>query len=200
MSRQKINLLNQAIQCLHCDKTNTLIMKKVTYNLKCLFFSVLILLSFNSTAQKIAENRVDEFTKDHIVRTSWERIISNQNFGAFFRISVINERFYFELKWMDRIAFSVDQGMELLIKMQNEDIISLRNTEYKMSCIGCGSIGLGGSSLPGVHLIYPIEKETITKLKDYNVIKLRIYTSKGYIESEIKEKFAKRIKGSAALI
>lgn len=160
-----------------------------------------LLFSINALGQKIVEDKVDDFTGDSILKTSWETINMSNKFTAYCRISKINKDFFFDLKLMiGGTVFSIDEKQNLMFKLDNDEIITLSNLKYSITCNGCGAKGIIGSQIQGIMVSYPINKEKIIKLKKYNTLKIRIYTNDGYVENELKSKHSKRIKKTMSLL
>lgn len=169
------------------------------------FFTVIIVgIGSQTFGQKLEENEVDEFTNNKIKRTSWETLNMTTKFTAYFRISRINSHDYFELKMMfggyRGKVFSIDKDQEIMFKLNNGEFVKLPNLEYTITCTGCGAKGLSGSSAQGIKVSYLLNKEEFEILKNNKVIKMRIYTNDGYVESEIKEKHVKKIPKALELI
>lgn len=165
---------------------------------------VLIFLSAISGtwAQKLEENKKDEFTNNVVKRTSWEPLKQTMKDYYFFRITKINEVTYFDFKMMviGGKVFSINKGQELMFKLSNDEIVKLSNLEYTISCKGCGAKGLSGSEAEGIQVSYIIEESLLEKLKSGLVVKLRVYTTDGYREEDIKEKNAATIKAALTLV
>ncbi len=163
----------------------------------------IILLQFsiiNVSAQEIVEDQIDEFTKDIIKRTSWEKLAMDSKIMAYFRISKINDNLYFDVKIGDGSVFSIEKGQDLMFKSMNGDILKIQNTEYKLTCTGCAAIGVMGSSGQGIMTSYLLEKEIAAKLKNEKIEKIRIYTSKEYFEIDLNTKNSMKINKSLNLL
>jgi hypothetical protein len=158
-------------------------------------------LSFVIKAQTIKENTIDEFTKKKVMRTSWDLICRSVKLTAYTSVSKINDDIFISLKLMPGLGvFSISEGDEFLLKLANDSIVKLKCLKYTISCIGCGAIGFMGSGTQGISVDYPISVEQYNRLLDDKINKIRIYTSNGYIESGIKEKFAEVFKKQLTLI
>lgn len=144
--------------------------------------------------QKLVENKIDEFTKAYIKQTSWE-ILNPINFSnklyAFTSFRKIDSTYFLDFKITLRNGpvFSINQGDELMFKT-SDSVISLSNSEYQISCTGCGVKGINGSGLEGVKVTYKIPANDIFYLLNNKIKKIRVYTSDGYVEDEIKDKNA----------
>ena len=166
------------------------------------FFSILLfqISTSNISAQEIVEDQTDEFTKNVIKRTSWEKLAMDSKIMAYFRFSKINNNLYFDLKIGDGSVFSIDKGQEFMFKSIDGDVIKIQNAEYKLTCAGCAAIGVMGSSGQGIMTSYLIDNETAVQLKSINVEKVRVYTSKGYFDVDLKSKNSMKINQSLNLI
>ena len=153
-------------------------------------------------AQELEENEVDEFTGSAIKRTSWETLNMTMKFTAYFRISKINENLYFDLKLMigGGEVFSIDEGDQFMLKLENDEIVKLSNLEFTITCTGCGARGISGSAAQGIQVTYPITPEQFNMLKNNTVSKIRIYTSDGYIENEFKLKYYSKLLNALMLV
>lgn len=158
--------------------------------MKTLFLIALFFPTF-CLAQKLEVNKIDEFTKASVKRTSWETINYSNRLMAYTQISKIDDIYYLNLKIMspDKV-FSIDKEDELMIKTITDSVITLYNLKYEISCTGCGSKGLLGSGLQGIEVSYKIPVEIVSYLLTNKIKKLRIYATNGYFEDDIKDKHA----------
>ncbi|MDO9154999.1 MAG: hypothetical protein Q7U47_15040 [Paludibacter sp.] len=169
--------------------------------MKKLILMSLVLLCSTVYAQKIVENEVDDFTKKSIKRTSWEKLFYEMKGTIYFRISKIDSNCYFEIKLMNGSVFSVDEGPKIMFKLSNDSIYTLNNLKYTITNIGEGSIGLNGSGAQGIFLsCVSLTDNKFNDLLDEKVTKIRIYTNSGYLEYDIKPKFAITISNAINLI
>lgn len=158
--------------------------------MKTLFIVFIVFINY-SYGQSLAENKIDEFTKNKVIRTSWEPFCRNPKLLSYISTSRINNDIFLSLKFMGNTGiFSVNEGNEMMLKLSNDSIISLRALKYAISCRGCGSVTIVGTDLQGVNVDYKINEKQFSDLLANKVIKIRIYTADGYFESDIKEKFA----------
>jgi hypothetical protein len=151
-------------------------------------------------SQKLTENQVDEFTKNTVKRTSWEPLSKTGRMYAHVRAAKINDKYSLDLKLMFKegllygtSVFAVKDGQNVMLKLDNDSIVKLDVLKYEISCRGCGAINLIGSDGQGVHLIMLLDKETVAYLSGNKVVKIRVYTTDGYTESDIKEKHQQSI-------
>jgi len=157
-------------------------MKKLTF--------ALLLMPIFAMSQKLAEDKVDEFTKLSVKRTSWEPFSRANGFWCYVRTGKIEGNYLLYLRFLTGSILSVQKDAAIMLKAGKDSIISLSNLDYSVSCTGCGAIGLNGSGAPGIELKCHIPSDVYSYLIDNKVTKVRIYTSSGYVEHDIKEKFA----------
>ena len=89
--------------------------------------SILFLNNFYS--QKLTENKIDEFTKQSIQKTSWETLFSTTKGTSYFRISKIDNILFVQLKFrlnegFETKSFSIEKNQELKFKTKKDDILS----------------------------------------------------------------------------
>jgi len=165
-----------------------------------LIITMLTLISLQSFAQKLEENKVDDFTNKSVKRTSWETLYTTFTANAYFRISNIDNTKYFDFKYQNGTVFSIDNGQELMFKLNNGDIVKVVNLNYTLTCTGCGAKGFTGSGAQGIEVSYPISDEQLKELKANKIVKVRFYTNDGYVENDIKDKAAEKIEQSLSLV
>ena len=164
-----------------------------------LFF---LLFPFFAGAQKIAENKVDDFTHAKIRRTTWNDLDFKFSGPMIVRtrINQIDSLYYLEVKYMCHGACSMRQGDVFMLKFSSDSIISLPNPELKLSCIGCGSTGLMGSNALGLDLSFNITHEQIKYFSENKIVKIRLYLSDGYNEDSPSSSDAKIFMNQAKIM
>lgn len=151
--------------------------------------TIFIINSLSSYCQKVTENKIDEFTKHAVKRTSWETVMEKWTKTIYTRVSKIDSTEWLDVKIMlGGKVFAMGEGETLMIKLSNDSIVSLKSTEHKVSCKGCGAKGFAGSAAYGIEVNYVIEKEIHDILKKNTMVKIRIYTTDGYVEEEVSDK------------
>lgn len=159
--------------------------------MKNLFLILFALFTAYCNAQKISEDHIDEFTKNHVKRTDWEGLTFEMKAVTSYRFSKIDNQYFIQLKIMlGDVYFSINENDELMLKLINEEIVTLKNIKYTTTCVGCGSTGFNGSQSQGINVSYNISNEQYQLLTQNTISKIRIYTSKNYIDLEIKKKKA----------
>lgn len=168
---------------------------------KILLLLVLASISTPLFSQKIAENKIDEFTGHSVIRTSWEKFAVIDWTTSYFRFSKLDEHFQFDFKKMALRVFAIPEGEKLLFILDDGTVYKLWNLEHTISSKGAGAIGLGGSGAQGVSLtLISQEDPNFNKLISNPIVKVRLYTTDGYVESEVSEKDAKKIQTALNLI
>jgi len=157
-------------------------------------------------SQKIEENKIDEFTKSNVLRTSWEKLVYSMKGTIFFRVSKIDNNTYLGIKMMlpgrsgRGDIFSISKDAELMLHLKTDEVVRIKNTEYATSGIGEGAKGFAGSSAWGIHANYTLPEDDRSKLADRAIDKIRVYTNDGYVEFEISEKKSTLINPAMALV
>lgn len=149
---------------------------------------VLSLVSLCVFSQKLEENKVDEFTKHSVKRTSWEHLVQNMKMNANVRVSKIDANsLFFEFKYFGSTVsiFSVKKGNNIMLKLDNDSIVTLQTIDDQISEKGAGAIGFGGSGAYGISLTCSVDKKSFEILSNHKVVKFRFYTNDGYIEEEV---------------
>ncbi len=151
--------------------------------------------------QKIAENRIDDFTKHHVIRTDWEALSREGGFYTHIRVSSIDHIIFFDLKWLhDNEIGAINEGARIMFKMTNDSIVTLHTLEGVVSCRGCGAVGFAGSTGYGYQLSCSMGGQELSMLSKLPVKKMRIYLPDGYVEYDIKEKFSQVLMNQILLI
>jgi len=152
-------------------------------------------------AQKISEDYIDEFTKNHVKRTDWEALTFEIKAVTSYRFSKIDNQYFLQLKIMlGDVYFSINENDELMLKFTNEEIVTLKNIKSTTTCVGCGATGFNGSQSQGINVSYNISNEQYQLLTQNSISKIRIYTNKSYIDLEIKKKKADILQNALKLI
>lgn len=169
--------------------------------MKLIYVFILTFFTQSVFSQTLVENKVDEFTKTSVKRTSWDVICAKSGLYVYSRASKLNESRIITLRiMMGTSVFSIRKDAKLMLKLSNDSIVTLYNSEYALSCRGCGSINIVGYNNPGVSVDYFISKTDYQTLLESRVVKLRVYASDGYSEGDIKKKNSEEIYKQLKLI
>lgn len=164
-------------------------------------FLLICCISVSAFGQTLVENKIDEFTNSSIKRTSWERFLRPKNGSAFFRFSKINENTFLDFKYMDGRVFSIDENAQMMIKLEDGTIFTIYNLKYVITTLGGGAIGLIGSEAPGINTSYISDLDPdFNILSEKKISKVRFYTSRGYLENEVRPRDAEKIIKAISLI
>lgn len=156
---------------------------------------LLICFSLIARGQELVRNEVDEFTKHIVKETSWMPLLPMTMQNVHFRVRKVDSTYFFDIKWMGGGigVTSIREGDELMFKLENDEIISNKCLKFVVSCVGCGATGFAGSGAKGIAPTYVVTEDNVKKLLKNYVYKIRLYTSDGYIEKELKDKFSENI-------
>jgi len=167
----------------------------------------LIALAMSSLAQKMQKPIIDKITGDTTWRTSRERICTKTNFlgsdilftyalktkaTTLLAFSLINGQ--------GPIIFSINEGNKAILKLKDGKIITLTSLVSRTSDIDFAMIGGIDASSSSNLAFYKIDNDAITVLKNGKIAVIRIETSKGNFDYEIKDRNSEIIGKSLALI
>lgn len=150
-----------------------------------LLFSIFI--SSLCFSQKIVENKTDEFTKKTILRSDWEKLTSTE-YASYINLNKIEGTYFLGLKVITMTVCSVSENNKISFLFDDGSVLELENMKYAISGYGDGAIGLSGSQALGLSLNLILSNENLEILKNKTIVKIRINTSKGFIEDKVKEK------------
>ena len=161
-----------------------------------LLFVLLVFFPILMCAQKIDKNEIDEFTGVKTIYTNWEKFKTGNGLtgkdNLMFRFTSLNGVETFHLKWVTCEMLSIREGAKLMFKMSDNSIITLTSISYAIAAKGDGVTGLSMSGILGISCIYD-GNDIEAFAKDSYLTKLRIYTTDGYVDIDIKEKDAQKI-------
>ncbi|MFI2744192.1 hypothetical protein ACG2LH_15770 [Zhouia sp. PK063] len=165
-----------------------------------------VLLSLSSYSQKLIHEK-DEFKKKEYSRTEWDVLLKKS-------IVLTNSIKYSLVKYSDSIyinakiildggnkVFAVRDNEELLLLLDNDETVTLKNSKYTVSSEGGASSGLIGGSKYGLTLLYYFaNQKDIRNLVKSPIKKVRIYTNEGYLEGDISKKNSRHFAQNLKLI
>jgi len=167
--------------------------------------AVLVLLLATITqsllAQKIVKNEVDEFTGHSVKETSWTTFTSKSKLYSYTRLRKVDNTCFLGFKMVTKgVVCSVKEGETLFFKLSNNEIMKVTNLDHEITSVGAGAASVSWSNVLGLHLKCSLNKDQIAKLNKHNIVKVRVNTSVGYIEAELKEKQSLKFKKALALL
>lgn len=165
-------------------------------------FLFLVFAPLFAVSQRIAENKVDEFTHNMVKRTTWDLLAYkfNGSMYAHTRISLINKDYFLQLRYLCRSGCAIGEGGRFMLKLDNDSIITLVSIKSEIACTGCGATGLVGAGVLGLDLSFTATEEQIRYVAVHRVVKARLYLSDGYVEASIGSGYAKNLGRQAELI
>lgn len=174
-------------------------MKKTVLLFTLILFPALIF------SQEIERNEVDEFTGKQIIETSWELLTKDRksNIASYSRFRKVDNVLFFDVRMIlpYHDFFTVEEGKVFYIKFSDGEVLKFRNNNLAFSGIGDGAVGLSGSQANGVYLSFNvINDSSMQKLRDSQIEKIRLYTTDGYMEAEVKEKYSENMNELMSLI
>ncbi len=154
-----------------------------------LFLAVLGICG-SAYSQKIVKNEKDDFTGRMITETSYTKFSD----GFTCSLRKVDSTFILQVSFNSgETLYSMDENAEFMIKLQDGNIITLRNLEAvtgEYTHFNVGNVNISHFLLQTKYLI----SETNLKLLQANKIeKVRFYTTDGYIERDVSEKNAKKL-------
>jgi hypothetical protein len=152
---------------------------------------LLLLLPTCLFAQRIEKDFKDEFTGAKIQKTSQEWLsYGGENASMWFFMRKVDDRIYlyFDLMPTFSSVYSISKDDQLMFKMVDGTIVTLNNLEYTISCAGCGGDGRTGARVQSTRTEYYLSPEKIDALLQQGIEKVRMYTSKGYVDQAVNPK------------
>lgn len=156
------------------------------------FLLLLAFLSVCGTAlsQKIVKDEKDAFTGSHVIETSYTAI--SDGFNCSLRI-VNDTRTLLAVFNCDDNVYTMEEGAEFMLKLQNDSIITLQNLKYSVAEYWSTSIGRLRLSHFNLNTKYILSDEQIKQLQTMPITVVRFYTTDGYIERKVSGKNSKKI-------
>lgn len=169
-------------------------MKKIIYLL-------IIATSFFTYAQdcNYKTNEVDEFTKKTILETKAQTLtISGMGVGFSTAISFrkVDSNRYLKLKIASPSVFSLRKGDKIMFKTDSENTIDLEFENTVIADYNSGTL-IGTTRTPSNwtgDIFINISDEIYNRLLNENILKLRVYTSDGYVDDDVSSKRNKKVK------
>lgn len=142
------------------------------------------------------KNEVDEFTGLKVKETE-DASLYYTLFGQM-KVSfrAIDDNYYLKLYFSSSSIWSISEGSELMLKLQDSSIVSVKCVERVVA----DYIVSGSSTLWYGYIKFNITKADLINLGTKDLLKLRLYTTDGYIEKDIKAAKTQSIKELATCI
>ena len=156
---------------------------------------VLLLLSvvaMSAYGQEIKKNEVDEFTGAQVIETSWEKVVwqMKPDMCMYARFRIVNGREILDIKCMRNNPLVVTPDDPIMFLDENKASHKFYPTDTFMGGKGQAAVKVMEQSSWGIYIHY---KGNFSFLLNSAPLKLRWYTSEGYIDGEIKKKHQKNL-------
>lgn len=156
----------------------------------------LVALSTISYSQGISKSETDDFTGSKVIYTTWDQLnasgLSCKNV-LLFKFRLENETQYFHLNWIFDKVVAVPEGEKVMFKLKDGTLIKFYNISHVISSKGGGSTNVTCKDSYGVSLILKNEDLSVFANESNPIEKVRIYTTDGYVDIDIKEKYAAKV-------
>lgn len=174
---------------------------------KLLFISILALLPFFVSAQKIDYSTVDDFTGKTVIRTEWtnfdgkmqfdSKLGGRKLFGSQFMLRYEDDKMFFHLKWIEGPKM-VKKGSVIQLKLKDGSVVNLKAIDDFIADTNVYTSQGSGYSTNSLHIVY---EGSMQGLSDLNLPeKLRISSVYGSEIFDIDSKNARRLAKAYKLI
>jgi hypothetical protein len=168
-------------------------------------FIPLLFLSLSVHAQKVITDKKDEFTGNIVRETSVEKLahpVKMSGFAYNFSAKKVNGHYFLDLRMMslNKQVFAIRKESKLMLLLKNDSVITLLASDFEVSGKGKAGSGLSAQNAEGLRMNYPISEEEIAMILRSDIHKIRVYTSDGYTEQEIKEAGSEKVKKAFGLL
>lgn len=172
--------------------------------MKKFLFLTLLAFPFIVNAMKIETDKIDEFTGNREVITSWEAFAKME---IHIRFHLINGKQYMDFKYISGEGTVVGEGDKLLFKSSNGNITDFESIALYHANIGEGSVNLVGAKNFGIYVRYSGDIawfcDNIATLMRFNSVgkysDFKISEKEGYKLQDLANLFIATIEGNEAL-
>ena len=155
----------------------------------------LVALATVSYSQGITKSETDEFTDEKVVYTTWDQLnvsgLSCNNV-LLFKFRLENGNQYFHLNWVFDKITSVSEGEKVMFKLKDGTLVKFTNLSSVISSRGGGSMNVTCKDSYGVSLVLKTDLSVFAD-ESNPIEKVRIYTTDGYVDIDIKAKYAEKV-------
>lgn len=152
-----------------------------------------VLVAIQTQAQTISSS-VDEFSGIEVRETSIERLTKGQQVDTYFKFAKAEQVLVLYLDaalQSGNVIFSVRKGDRLQFKLSNGEVVTLNAHKGAVSRRG---------RVESAAVMYVLDEDAIAALTASNVEKLRIHTSKGAWDEDVKQKHAEVLREALAML
>ena len=152
-----------------------------------IFILLLLAISITTYGQecKYARNEVDQFTKNKVLETKSEWLGEN----IAYTLKKIDDTKFLRIEMGSYSVFAINDGAKLMFLTDSEDPIELTFPKYEVSKTAPGAV-----ASQYVAQTINISGDVLTRLQTEKIIKVRFYTTDGFIDKPIKEKRASKFR------
>ncbi len=150
---------------------------------KVILLILITLSTFYSFSQcKFKKDEVDEFTKNRIRETKDFMVAGVFSQSYMVQLRQVNDGYFLKLGYstLGTSSIVIGQGDELMIKLNNDSVITLQSLEIASATHSYSS----GMTATTIYCNYSITKEQLELLAKNPAVKIRFYTTDGYLEKE----------------
>lgn len=157
--------------------------------------------SLQSIAQRIVENKIDEFTGSTVITTSNHSLFVKGlgTEGASYRLQKIDGITILRMRYGRSKVFSVPEGGSIIFLLENGETFTMRSTDYRISEPNSTSDALVPNWSASISYVSE-DDPTLETLEANRVSKIRIYLSDEYEDYEIKPKIAAILQRAVKLV
>ena len=151
-------------------------------------------------AQKITVNKVDKFTKKHVIQTSFEKISSDRSFTGNMGSSIMKNvwlsfrsvggKDYLRVKWCSNATVALSENADIILLDDSGETYTFNSCEFTVSGKGEGTVGFIGSEMYGLDIY---TTGNCAAIKGKTLTDMRIHTTDGYIDFPLNKKSGKII-------
>ena len=136
-------------------------------------------------------NKTDEFTKDIILETKGGRFTASGLFyGSGYSLKKINGIKYLKFGIAGPSIFTLEKDGEIMFKTDEDKIITLKFTESMVA----DYVTANNITIWGANNHIQLTDDIYERFLNETIVKMRVYTSEGYIDDDIKSKHLKKFK------
>jgi hypothetical protein len=160
-------------------------------NMKKILINILLFITIWPVfSQNIEDDYIDDFTKEHIVRTSWIGLFDGSYYENYFQMEKIDSSYCLNFRMTGGLEtfMTFDKGEIFFLKLDNDSIIKLKNTEFEISGTGRAALTSLSAKKVGVKMSLWITTNQMDALLNNNILKIRIQSNKGYFDRIIDDK------------
>jgi hypothetical protein len=147
-------------------------------------------------SQGISRSETDDFTGEKVITTTWDQLnssgLSCKNI-LLFKFRLENDIQFFHLNWISDKIVGISEDATIMFKLLDGKIVKFTNLSTTIASKGGGSTNITCNDKYGVSLILKCDDLSLLGDESNPVEKVRIYTNDGYVDIDIKDKYAKKV-------